>query len=154
MALSTRNTKLILRIGIMAMAALALGLAVRLVLENVELKKLLPATSTRTLLLLAAPLTSLAMLHLILAVRTLSIRTLAMEVALLFGEAALFIAIVSPLLVGSWVTMAGEECGRWIRACPDERLWMPIWWAQPAGIAISIVLIGGATAYAVRGRCH
>ena len=154
MALSTRNTTLILRTGVIVMAALTLGLAIRLVLENAELEKLLPATSTRTLLLLAAPLTSLAMLHLILAVRTLSIRTLAMEILLLFGEAALFIATVSPLLVGSWVTMAGEECGRWIRACPDERLWMPLWWTQPAGIAISIVLIGGATAYAIKGRCH
>ena len=154
MTLSTRNTKLILRIGVMMIVALTLGLSVRLVLENRELENLLPATSTRTLLLLVAPLTSLAMLHLILAVRTLSVRTLAMEVALLFGEAALFIAIVSPLMIGSWITVAGEECGRWLRACPDEIIWVPLWWAQPAGIAISIIVIGGATAYAIRGKGH
>ena len=152
MALSTRNTKLILRTVVMVMAALTLGLAVRLVLENRELEKLLPATSTRTLLLIAAPLTSLAMLHLVLAVRTLSMRSLAMEVVLLFGEAALSIAIVSRLLIGSWVTFAGDECGRWIRACPDELLWVPVWWTQPAGIAIGIVLIVCATAYALIKR--
>ena len=149
MALSTRNTKLILRTGVVVMAALTLGLAVRLVLENRELEKLLPATSTRTLLLIAAPLTSLAMLHLVLAVRTLSMRSLAMEVVLLFGEAALSIAIVSRLLIGSWVTFAGDECGRWFRACPDEVVWVPVWWTQPAGIAISIVVIMGVTAYAL-----
>ena len=149
MALSTRNTKLILRIGVMVMAALTLGLAVRLVLENRELEKLLPATSTRTLLLMAAPLTSLAMLHLILAVRTFSIRALVMEVLLLVGEGALFIAIVSPLLIGSWVTFADENCGRWIRTCSDELLWVPTWWAQPAGIAISGLLIMGVTTYAL-----
>ena len=149
MALSTRNTKLILRIGVMVMAALTLGLAVRLVLENRELEKLLPATSTRTLLLMAAPLTSLAMLRLVLAVRTLSIRTLLMEVLLLSGEAALFIAIVSPLLIGSWVAFAGEDCGRWIRACPDELLWVPVWWTQPVGFVVGVILISGAIAYAL-----
>ena len=149
MALSTRNTKLILRIGVMLMAALTLGLAVRLILENRELEKLLPATSTRTLLLLIAPLTSLAMLHLVLAVRTLSLRSLAMEIVLLLGETALFIAIVSPLLIGTWVNVAGEDCGRWLRACPDELTWVPLWWVQPAGIALGIVLIMGMTAYAV-----
>ena len=149
MALSTRNTKLILRIGVMLMAALTLGLAVLLVLENRELEQLLPATTTRTLLLLIAPLTSLAMLHLILAVRTFSIRALGIEMLLLLGEAALFIAIVSPLLIGTWLTFAGEDCGRWIRACPDELIWVPLWWVQPAGIALGIVLIVGVTAYAL-----
>jgi hypothetical protein len=147
MATSTRNTKMILRIGVMVMAALTLGLAVRLALESRELEKLLPATSARTLLLLAAPLTSMAMLHLLLAVRTLSIRTLATEFLLLLGETAAFIAIVSPLLIGSWVTVAGEDCGRWIRACPNELIWVPIWWVQPAGIVISSLLIMGVTAY-------
>ena len=149
MATSTRNTKLILRIGVMVMAALTLGLAVRLVIENRELQKLLPATSTRTLLLMAAPLTSLAMLHLVLAVRTLSLRSLAMEIVLLLGEAALFIAIVSPLLIGSWVTITGEACGRWLRACPDQLIWVPLGWMQPGGIALGIVLIVGVTAYAL-----
>ena len=147
MALSTRNTKLILRIGAMVMAALTLGLAVRLVLENRELEKLLPATSTRLLLLMTAPLTSLAMLHLVLAVRTLGIRNLILEVLLLVGEAALFIAIVSPLLIGSWVTFAGEDCGRWLRACPDELLWAPVWWTQPAGFVVGVILIFGTIAY-------
>jgi hypothetical protein len=154
MALFTRNTKLILRTGVVVMAALTLGLAVRLVLENRELERLLPATSTRTLLLMAAPLTSLAMLHLVLAVRTLSIRTLVMEVLLLVGEGALFIAIVSPLLIGSWVTFADENCGRWIRSCPDEVIWLPLWWTQPAGIAISGLLIMGVTAYALSEKRH
>ena len=131
------------------MAALTLGLAVRLVLENAELNKLLPSTSTRTLLLIAAPLTSLAMLHLVLAVRTLSLRPLATEIVLLLGETALFIAIVSPLLIGTWVNVADEDCGRWIRACPDEVLWTSLWWVQPAGIALGIVLIVGVTAYAL-----
>jgi hypothetical protein len=144
---STRNTKLILRIGVMVMAALTLGLAVRLVLENRELEKLLPATSTRMLLLMAAPLTSLAMLHLVLAVRTLSIRNLMLEVLLLVGEGALFIAIVSPLLIGSWVTFAGEDCGRWIRPCPDELIWVPVWWTQPAGFIVGATLISGAIGY-------
>ena len=154
MALSTRNTKLILRIGVMLMAALTLGLAVRLVLENRELEKLLPATPTRTLLLMAAPLTSLAMLHLVFAVRTLSVRSLAMEVVLLIGEAALFIAIVSPRLIGSWIAFAGENCGRWIRACPDELTWVPLWWVQPAGIAISGLMMMGVTAYALSEKRH
>jgi hypothetical protein len=154
MATSTRNTKLLLRIGVMVMAALTLGLAVRLVLENRELEKLLPATSTRTSLLMAAPLTSMAMLHLALAVRTLSIRSLGMEVLLLLGEAALFIAIVSPQLIGSWVTFAGEDCGRWIRACPDGLTWVPLWWVQPAGIAISGLMMMGVTAYALSAKRH
>jgi hypothetical protein len=152
MALSTRNTKLILRTGVMVMAALTIGLAVRLILENRELEKLLPVTMTRTSLLIIAPLTSLAMLHLVLAVRTLSVRSLAMEVLLLVGEAALFITIVAPLLIGNRLTFAGEDCGRWIRACPDELVWIPLWWVQPAGIAISTVLIVGVTAYAVRAK--
>jgi hypothetical protein len=141
MALSTRNVKFVLRIGVAVMAALTLGLAVRLVLENAELNKLLPSTSTRTLLLIAAPLTSLAMLHLVLAVRTLSLRSLAMEIVLLLGETALFIAIVSPLLIGSWAIITGAACGRWFRACPDEVVWISLWWVQPAGFVTSIFLI-------------
>ena len=147
MALSTRNTKLVLRTGIMVMAALTLGLAVRLVLENRELEKLLPATSTRTLLLMAAPLTSLAMLHLVLAVRTLSIHNLMPEVLLLVGESAIFSAIVSALLIGSWVTVAVEDCGQWLRACPDELIWVPLGWMQPVGFIVGAISISGAIAY-------
>ena len=138
----------------MVMAALKLGLAVRLILENSEIEKLFPATSTRTLLLLAAPLTSPAMLHLVLAVRTLSVRTLTMEILLLLGEAALFIAIVSPLLIGNRLTFAGDECGRWLRSCPDEVIWLPLWWTQPAGIAIGSLLIMGVTVYALSEERH
>jgi len=147
--MSPRNTKLILRTGILVLAALTLALAVRLVLENRELEKLLPATSTRTLLLIAAPATSLAMLHLVLAVRTLSVRSLAMETSLLLGEAALFISIVSPLLIGNWVNVAADNCGRWLRACSHELTWVPTWWLQPASIAVSVVLIVSTISYAV-----
>jgi len=136
----------------MVMAALTLGLAVRLILENSELEKLLPATPTRTLLLIIAPLTSLALLHLTLAARTMSVRCLAIEIATLLGEAALFMAIVSPLLIGSGMTVTIDDCDRWLRACPDELIWVPLWWTQPAGIAITIVFLGGVTADAVRRK--
>jgi len=147
MALSVQHTKMIMMIGVMVMAAFTLGLAVRLVLENAELEKLLPATSTRTLLLIAAPLTSLSMLHVTLAARTMSVRPLAIETATLLGEAALFIAIVSPLLFGGWRAVAGEDCGRWMRPCPDDVLWVPLWWMQPAGFIVGAILISGAIAY-------
>jgi hypothetical protein len=133
---------------------LTLGLAVRVVLENRELEKLLPATPTRTLLLMAAPLTSLAMLHLVLAARTLSIRSLAMEFLLLLGEAALFIAIVSPLMIGNWLTVADGDCGRWLRACPDQLIWVPLRWVQPAGVAISGLMMIGVTVYALSEKRH
>ena len=150
MALSVQHTKMIMRIGVMVMAAFTLGLAVRLVLENAELEKLLPETPTRTLLLIAAPLTSLSMLHVTLAVRTMSVRPLAIEIATLLGEAALFIAIVSPLLIGRWATIAADDCGRWVRSCLDEVTWVPLWWVQPVGIAMSIILIGGAMLYGLQ----
>lgn len=150
MALSTRNTKLILRSGVMVMAALTLGLAVRLVLENHELETLLPATSTRTALLLIAPLTSLSILHFSLAVRSFTVRSLAFETVELTGEATLLVSIVSPLLVGRWINTPPGQCTRWIGSCPGELIWEPLWWIQPVSLAISALLIVGATACELR----
>ena len=99
-------------------------------------------------------LTLLAMLHLVLTVTIFSVRFLAIEAACLLAEGALFIAVVSPLLIGSWMTSTVQERGRWLRACPDELIWVPLWWAHPAGIVVSTLLILGVTAYAVRAKLH
>lgn len=154
MPLSTRNTKLILRIGVMVMAALTLGLAVRLVLENLELEKLLPATSTRTLLLIAASLTSLSALHFNLATRSFNVRSLAIEAVYLIGEATLFISIVSPSLVGRWVTSTADPCTRWIRSCPEELIWHSLPWVQPVTFLIGVILIFVTTAYEMGRNQH
>jgi hypothetical protein len=150
MALTAKQTKLIMRIGVMLMAALSIGLAVRLTLENAELEKLLPPTLTRTSLLTIGPLTSLGMLHLLLAVRTLGLRTLALEMSLMLGEAAVFIAIISPRLIGSWVNVAGKDCGRWLRTCPDDLVWVPLGSMQPVCFVVGAISIAGAMAYELR----
>ena len=147
--MSPRNIKFILRTGILVLAALTLALAVRLVLENKEITKLLPATQIRTMLLIIAPLTSLALLHFTLAVRSFAARSLGIELAMLLGSAALFFALLAPRLIGTWILMPVDECGRLLRACPHELMWAPTWWVQSASIAVSVVLIVGAVAYAV-----
>jgi hypothetical protein len=138
----------------MVMAALTLGLAVRLALENRELEKLLPATSASTLLFLAASLTSLSVLHFNLAVRSFNVRSLAIEAVVLIGAATILISIVSPLLVGRWIAASETPCSWWVRSCPEELIWEPTWWTQPVGILIGTVLIIGVTLYELRRRPH
>lgn len=141
MPLSKRDTKFFLRLCVLLIAALTLGIAVRVVFESSQLGQLIAPSFARNILLFAAPITSLAVLHYTLAVRSFGLRDARVEIAAFFGFTLIFAAIVTPVVFGVWVAMPPADCP-WYRKCPDDMVWAPnVYIASAlAGIGIALLL--------------
>ena len=124
MPLSKRDTKFFLRLCILLLSALTLGLAVRVVFSTSEIEKLFAQSLLRDVLLFAAPITSLAVLHYSLAVKSFGIRHTWVELVAFTSFAMIFAAIVAPAVIGKAIEVPPADCP-WYRKCVNEIIWVP-----------------------------
>lgn len=141
MPLSKRDTKFFLRLCVLLFSALTLGLAVRAVFATNEIDKMIPQSLARDILLFAAPITSLAVLHYTLAVKSFGIRGARIEVSAFAGFAMIFAAIVAPVVIGVENSVPPTDCP-WYRRCPDDVTWVPNLYIAFtfAGIGVALLL--------------
>jgi hypothetical protein len=141
MRLSKRDTKFFLRLCVLLISSLTLGLAVRVVFSSSEIEKLVAQSLLRDTLLFAAPITSLAVLHYTLAVKSFGLRDAWIEIKAFTGFAMIFASIVAPAVFGGWVATPPADCP-WYKKCPDEMLWDPNLYVASAlgGIGIALLL--------------
>ena len=141
MPLSRRDTKFFLRLCVLLLSALTMGLAVRAIFSTNQIDVVIPQSLARDILLFAAPITSLAVLHYTLAVKSFGIRDARVEISAFLSFAMIFAAIVAPAVIGVEVATPPVDCP-WYRKCPNGTQWvpnLPIAFAL-AGIGIALLL--------------
>lgn len=111
--MNKRDTKFISRIIVLSMTALVLSVGVRVVLENDQLTKVLPRTSSREFLLVFAPLVSLMAIHYTLAVKSFGMRSLKTEGMVYVFCASIFLAVTLAYFFGQSVEVPAENCPWW-----------------------------------------
>jgi hypothetical protein len=125
MILSRANTKFLLRIIIVSSLSLTLAFGIRVVFQTDEIEKLIPRSAARDILLFAGPITSIAILHYTLAVKSFNIRSLGVEAAAILGNALLYASLVVPIIVGTYIEVPVANCPWYKVRCPDELVWVP-----------------------------
>lgn len=140
--MTSRDVKFVVRIIVMVMMALVAALGARVVLESAELAKIVGRTPLRDMLILFAPIASLAIIHYTLALRSYGIRSLQTEGLTFLAAVCVFLAITLPYYFGSPVSVSVSECAWWrLWGCSAVEIRLNYWLLSLTGVVGVVALL-------------
>lgn len=140
--MTSRDVKFVMRIIVMMMMALVAALGARIALESAKFEKVVGRTPLRDMLILFAPIASLAIVHYTLALKSYGIRSLQTEGLTFLAVVCAFLAITLPYHFGSQVPVSISECAWWkLWGCSADEVKFNYW-------LLSVIAVVGVVALA------